>query len=100
MESAKKCLVFRENYEQGESVVALSCFHQFHAYRASKWFASAEKPACIVCKTTHNNGEVHLWPQRVVEEDKEAGELPTAAAADQEQRQIPCLSPRRCSREL
>ncbi len=63
-------------------------FQQFHAYCALKWFAFAEKAVCPVCKTTHKNDEVHLWPRRIVEEDKEADELP-AAAAHQEQRQPP-----------
>ena len=44
----KQCIVCLSDYEEGEKVLTLTCFHKFHNACIVEWFKT--KDSCPVCR--------------------------------------------------
>ena len=55
-EQFNKCIICMENYEIGDEVETLPCFHLFHKECIDKWFKS-NKDSCPICKNKISNRE-------------------------------------------
>ena len=44
----KECVVCMNEYQQGEKLLVLTCFHRFHYECVLKWFA--DNSSCPVCR--------------------------------------------------
>jgi len=49
MADEKNCRVCMGDYEQGEMIMTLTCFHKFHAECIETWFKSQNW--CPICRT-------------------------------------------------